>query len=510
MNKAFPKTMIKWKLNFVRKYFVLPPTFKKRHSRAVWLVGYIPTRVQTLVVAGHCLMNLLMVSIGYANFKPNMYLNSSYLMHELMLSHRTAIMSFGQIPLLIIFASRNNLLAMATGWSFDTFNVYHRWVSRTMFIHAAIHSVCWADYGARRHYISLYYAQPYFRWGVAATCIGAAILFQAWQFLRSRWYETFLLIHIILAAAYIAGCYVHVDVNGFGYTEFLWPAIALWVFDRFFRLVRMGLNGGLLKTSFEMRGTDVFRADISYWKTWTFYPGAHVYIYVMLPSGFWQSHPFTVFESNLPGEEGHIIILGKKKHGLTETIYKRLLNAECGKKDLRIFVEGPYGSHHHLGEFDTAVLIAGGIGITAIFPYALDLKARGQKQHIVIRWVVHSEDALTWMPDELNSLLADGTIDFKLHITSSDPSKLDKSLSDDSSADNEKQSSSTPSLNIVNGRPDMEEMVTSAISLYGSDGSVGVLVCGPPAMNDDVRASVANNLENAKGKVEYFEEAFAW
>ncbi|KAK7206984.1 ferric reductase like transmembrane component-domain-containing protein [Myxozyma melibiosi] len=523
MSKATPGALMSVQINFIRKHLILPAAITKRHSRPIPFIGYMPTRIQSLVVFIHVLMNILMVSICYYEYKAdNIYGYSKYITRLLMLSHRSAIMSFGQLPLVFLFASRNNVLAWITGWSFDTFNVYHRWVSRTMFLHAAIHSVAWTMYGHNRAYLDLYWAQPYWRWGAAATIVGGVMLGQAWQFFRQHAYELFLATHILLAIAFIAGCYYHVTLIDFTFEEYCWAAIAFWAFDRALRFVRLVLNGGMLKTSFEARGSDVFRADIKYWKTWAFFPGAHIYVYVMLPTGFWQSHPFTVFQSNLPGEEGHIILLGKKKHGITNSIYKRLANSSSHRSDLRIFVEGPYGTHHHLHAFDSAVLIAGGIGITAVFPYALELASTNSgKQRVVVRWVIHDEDALTWMPQELNSLLANSAIDLQVFITapgtSSSPTTEKLPLQSDSDAEKSSAASSnslalaSPSLQIIHQRPDMLSLIPALISQPDiASGSVGVLVCGLPGMNDDARAAVANSLELATGKVEYFEEAFAW
>jgi hypothetical protein len=54
---------------------------------------------------------------------------------------RTGIMSFANFPLLIVFAGRNNILICATGWSFATFNVFHRHVARIATLQAVAHSV---------------------------------------------------------------------------------------------------------------------------------------------------------------------------------------------------------------------------------------------------------------------------------------------------------------------------------------------------------------------------------
>lgn len=45
------------------------------------------------------------------------------------------------MPLMWVFAMRNNLLLWLTGWSFTTFNQFHRWIARIATIEAVIHSI---------------------------------------------------------------------------------------------------------------------------------------------------------------------------------------------------------------------------------------------------------------------------------------------------------------------------------------------------------------------------------
>lgn len=53
-------------------------------------------------------------------------------------------MSYATIPLIWIFATRNNGFLWATGWSYRTFNIYHRHVARVGTVLAVIHSIGYA------------------------------------------------------------------------------------------------------------------------------------------------------------------------------------------------------------------------------------------------------------------------------------------------------------------------------------------------------------------------------
>lgn len=68
---------------------------------------------------------------------------------------RTGILSFANLPLLWIFAGRNNIFLWATGWSFATFNILHRHVAIISTVQAVVHTLLYVamfiDGMARRH-----------------------------------------------------------------------------------------------------------------------------------------------------------------------------------------------------------------------------------------------------------------------------------------------------------------------------------------------------------------------
>jgi hypothetical protein len=57
------------------------------------------------------------------------------------LSDRAGIIATANFPLLWVFASRNDVFMWLTGWSFATFNVFHKWLARIVTIQAILHSV---------------------------------------------------------------------------------------------------------------------------------------------------------------------------------------------------------------------------------------------------------------------------------------------------------------------------------------------------------------------------------
>lgn len=59
------------------------------------------------------------------------------------IADRTGILSFANLPLLWLFAGRNNIFLWATGWSFARFNIFHRHVAWIATIQAVIHTVAY-------------------------------------------------------------------------------------------------------------------------------------------------------------------------------------------------------------------------------------------------------------------------------------------------------------------------------------------------------------------------------
>jgi hypothetical protein len=64
-------------------------------------------------------------------------------------------MSFANLPLLWLFAGRNNIFMWATGWSFATFNIFHRHVAWIATAQAVIHTAL---------YLFLFYQSKVISW----------------------------------------------------------------------------------------------------------------------------------------------------------------------------------------------------------------------------------------------------------------------------------------------------------------------------------------------------------
>lgn len=94
------------------------------------------------------------------------------------------------------------------------------------------------------------------------------------------------------------------------------------------------------------------------------------------------------------------------------------LGANSGEKiEMSVLIEGPYGVHCPVERFDSVLLVAGGIGITGIIPYAEYLALSPQYHEIVLLWTVSSVEELTWIDERLQWLSETGKAKIKLYVT---------------------------------------------------------------------------------------------
>lgn len=493
-----------------RKHVSLPALWGYKHCQTSggYLNGFFtmctPTRAQSLAVAGYLIISFVLCFTQFDLFQPNYYFETNGDQLARYLADRTGIMSMTQIPIVFLFGGRNNFFMWLTGWSFDTFNIFHRYSSRVMVVYAVIHSICYS-YVERGKYFAVAASQFYWIMGVVATICGSLILFQGIHFFRSRWYETFLVIHLVLAVAFTVGMWYHCKT--LGWMQWMYATIAVWSFDRFARIVRIFWSGGVVSGDFELVDPDqlIVKAEMDFSKWWSIYPGVHVYMYI-LNGKFWESHPFTVYQSPFAAQTGKMTVLLKAKEGKTLSL-ANLLNKGDGKRRLKTLIEGPYGSKHPIGKYDSSVYIAGGIGITATYAYAIDVVRKSTAKTLIFTWIVRNETCLTWFKTELDSLLADSRVEINLYVTGNNTS-LPPGGSESDSKQSEKSVTdlSNPRLNIIYGRPDMT--VEMPAYLEQCAGTTAVVVCGPPVLNDDIRLALVNSEDCSK--VDYYEEAFSW
>lgn len=503
----------------IRPYMVYPGLIGKYHVQPLpFLLGNAPTVGQALFIALLVVLNVLVTAIGYHSVPSHLWLVNQWQQTVGFLMYRTGVLSYAMMPLVVLFAGRNNILLWLTNWSHSTYLLLHRWVARLFLLQALLHSVLavilYKDLGIYDVEATL----DYWAWGVAATVLGCATLFVSVLYIRRRWYEIFLLAHIVIAVIIIVGCWYHVVLRfppeGAGFTTWIYIAIGVWAFDRAARLARI-VKTGIRRANVVEIGDGYVRVDIEGVR-WGTSPGRHVYVHfpTINPLRPWESHPFSILptsllhrrqpsspstpdrSSNDDGEVGRhgsndieketgttvvagagpirmphtvdrtttgITLFIRKSGGMTKSL-------PSSHKGLLTLLDGPYPNNKTSAVLgcDRVILIAGGIGITGVLPW-LDS---------------HPSVKLAWSVKESARCLV---------------TAMDAVLGRIADEDKEVR---------VGQRLDIEGLLVPEIQAGWQ--RIGVVACGPGGLCDDARAAVTAAGRKHKTIFVLEVDAYSW
>lgn len=348
-----------------------------------------------------------------------------------------------------------------------------------------------------------------------------AISIQSVSFIRHAFYETFKHIHIGLAIVSVIGLWYHLKLANLPQIKLLIGAIVVWVIERsmrIFRLVYRNIGSGGTKALVEALPGNAVRITVALARPWTFAPGQHAYLY--MPSiGLWTSHPFSVAwsqeaenphaRSGLASNTQDVLALRKTsisfviraRTGFTNTLLRKTEVAPEGRMYTKCFVEGPYGELNLMRSYGTAILVAGGIGITYQVPHVRDLVAGYANgtvaaRKILLVWIIQSPEHLEWIRPWMTEILAmdkrRDVLRIKLFISRPRSTK-------------EIQSPSA-TVQMFPGRPNMDTLIDMEIE--SQIGAMGVSVCGSGSLSDDVRNVV--RCRQSRANIDFIEEAFTW
>lgn len=122
----------------LKQHLLYAPLFRRRHNREVHLgffhLGYIPTRFQSLFLAGVITMNVTL-SVWGIEWNGT---RAAALSH---LRNRTGALSVVNMIPLVVLAGRNNPLIGLLDISFDNFNLVHRWFGRIVVLQGLAHTI---------------------------------------------------------------------------------------------------------------------------------------------------------------------------------------------------------------------------------------------------------------------------------------------------------------------------------------------------------------------------------
>ncbi|KAJ6006301.1 hypothetical protein N7451_004245 [Penicillium sp. IBT 35674x] len=542
--------------HWIRLHLVVPATIGSYHQRLFWWCN-IPKRLDSLIVFGFWALSIILGCVGYGTFSGNPTTPSVHEQNWEYVSDRTAILSYACLCWLWMFGGRNNIFLWATGFSFQSFNIFHRHIARICTIYAIVHSIGytveWIVYYPK-YFKSM--KEDWFVWGIVATVAISIMLGFSSVFLRQRSYEFFLITHIALAIIIIYGLFVHTSYFGTEYNGYLWPTVAIWGFDRFLRLVRLAycnftvFSGQAKKTQAAVMysaASDVIRIDLQPTaKSLKGRPGQFYYLYQPLTLRGWENHPFTLGAftngskdmSSASTEEVKVtttatttaLPLSPKFEAAkvtssfpaAETLTfwirpydgwtKRLRN-ECIKAGgicyPNILIEGPYGHTEMMHTYDTITMVVGGTGIACAVPYIQDFLLRSSNgttctSKIKLIWTVRQPDFVQEVcANDLAVAMRDTSLECHFYCSKKTVTGLSSIPSASSDGANE--------VIIQSGRAPISSLIAQAgDEAKMSDTRAAVVVCGPAAMADETRAAVHLALKNGCRTLDYFEEAYGW
>ncbi|KZM18801.1 ferric-chelate reductase Frp1 [Ascochyta rabiei] len=350
---------------------------------------------------------------------------------------RCGVVTIGQLPLIFLLSGKNNIIGWLTGVSYERLNWLHRWAARCMLLTATIHMGYFFSAWAPYDYIGAQFKQNNLVWrGLAAWCVLVWINLSSTTPIRGWNYELFVVQHVASFALFIGFVYIHAPPELKGY---VWAAVALFFFDRIFRALRVvyanlsifhpsRTRDGLwtCKAEFTPLSHDTTRITVTN-PPISWCPGQHVFLSCQGIAPL-QNHPFTI--ASIP-EDGKMEFLVKAQSGGTRRFFKHAQKSQgLFDKDSRpktVTVEGPYGRHRPLRQFDSVVLLAGSTGATFTVPLLRDV-VQGWREnnerpatasslfsspkgavtrHVRFVWVVKSRGQLEMFSEQLSSAYSD-------------------------------------------------------------------------------------------------------
>ncbi|KAL2069035.1 hypothetical protein VTL71DRAFT_15373 [Oculimacula yallundae] len=514
-----------WKF---KKYLLYSPLVHKRHNREFRIskamnMGTLPSRFHSILILMYLASN-----IGYSLHLSWAEENHYKVVAEL--RGRSGMLSVINLIPLIIFAGRNNPLISILQISFDTYNLMHRWLGRVVIFMAVLHTWCWAYVRYKANGWSGLFDQlamdPFALWGMVGTAAMIIIFITAFSPVRHAFYETFLDIHILMAAFALAGTWIHCQIAHLPPLPYVQVTCILWGLERLYRLVV------LLRANYSSKGWtyatvealpgETCRVTMHLPKKMHIVPGCHAYLRFLKINPL-ECHPFSIAwvedqpaigHTSLPTSEknGEITLPDKDlvtnvsfiigaQSGFTRKLFNKATAVSPRFLTLKAAMEGPYAGHHSLDSYGHAVLFAGATGITHQIGFTKHLIKGFNNGSIATRkitlvWIVRDSEHLEWVRPWMDQILRlpgrRDCLTIKLFVTRpKNPREI---------------ISPSNTVQMFPGRPNIKLLLEGEVK--EQCGAMAVTVCGPGGLADNVREAVLGVQEH--GVVDFIEESFTW
>ncbi|KAL6302891.1 iron reductase [Sparassis latifolia] len=443
---------------------------------------------------------------------------------------RAGYVAVSQIPVIVILATKNNVLGAMIGYGYEKLNFLHRFAGRLFVLAVNVHAIGYFYQWTAAGTFQTQIANPNIAWGLAALIAADILYVLSLSVVRNTCYPVFLTSHVVSAIVLLGATCAHEPWT----IPYVAIAVGCYAFDRVLRIVKTRYTTAHLRTLTELNVTRVEIPTINAgWRA-----GQFLRIRVLSRGMGWfgwaESHPFTIASvSRSPGEEG-LVLMCKKAGDWTGKLFELGKRAEYGEacgigRDVKVLVEGPYGGPGHsiVASFSGAMLVAGGSGITYALSTVQELLQKAMEGASRVRtvelvWSIPDPAHLKPMLPLFSSMIAQSqsgstslriSVFYTRAVTSSDAFKAFKSL--------------PPGLTLAPGRPRLpkilEGVVDRTCKLFERRGGrserdgplTGVIlgVCGPLALAEEAARAVKtvrSERRQAVGGVELHEEVFGW
>lgn len=409
------------------------------------------------------------------------------------------VASFGMVLVFLTANKTNSLFSLVLGIPFERLLGFHKWAACVSLLLSILHAhAAWKDdvaSGAAPTLLQFPREDSAHASGSLITiALSLLLLTSFFSFFRRRFFDVWLVIHVLLIIAVALTCWAHS-------VSIVVIAAVWWLIDVVVRYLFMA--GCMYPSSATLRKLRPDVIEIRFPKPNGFHYNPGQFLRIALPRlSALQFHPFSI--SSAPHEEEvtlHVRALGNWTRQLLQ-----LAEEEEGN-EIKIWMEGPYGiasvnlDHER---YRMVLCVSGGIGVTHCRSIARsilhDHHENGRKlDQMRFVWAVRDYNLVKDLPpfgDSANQqsgsvlkvsdmFLLQAEVYISNSRGSGDVENLDYRVEDQQ-------------LVVLNGRPDMDKILTEMKEEAMANGvtHIAVFGCGPQSQIDTLKEACHRHSKN--------------
>ncbi|KAF2666754.1 hypothetical protein BT63DRAFT_427176 [Microthyrium microscopicum] len=435
------------------------------------------------------------------------------------LTKRFGIVAASQLPLHFLLAMKSpySPIQIILQTSHESLNAVHHVLGRIIMFFLVLHASFYLNFFAQIGVLSKRIRDKDVMLGVSSILLLLTIGSTATSQIRGWNYRLFYSIHVIVPPILLSLLYFHVThirlyVLQSAFLFLLNIATRLWHSKRVSMEVSIPNDANLVKMSTSSATV------LNGWEA-----GQHVYIRKDTGLGsYLRSYPLTIatfWKSQDP--VFNLIARAKTKAGYLSTSSQVLLGSHPQEnsashmpvdesKPINLFLEGPYGDSKFLPKvtnFESIILVAGGIGATYILPVWREILVRrkgpeskgGTVPQVKLVWTLRNIHETDWATNTLRDGSSQhfSTDQCLLHLSTATAQSvdLDQSLKD---------KAKDLGFSLQPGRPNFKDIVD--YTFMKTEGRVGLFVCGPKGMAHSLREQVGKHVMRGRDVFWHAEE----